>query len=121
MPRKLVLVLEDDTNRIEKFKNLLSNPNLEVHYVQTAKDAIERCAVYNYDLLFLDHDLGGEQMLPSGPGTGYEVAQWLEAHPDRCVGTIILHSYNPGGRENMARCLPEAIQMPGVWLSETLL
>jgi len=28
-------------------------------------------------ILFLDHDLGGKQMVASGNNTGYEVAKWL--------------------------------------------
>jgi len=30
-----------------------------------------------FDYLFLDHDLGGKQMVNSRENTGYEVAEWL--------------------------------------------
>lgn len=113
-----ILILDDDELRHAAFSKQLIG-NVVVH-VATAGEAIanlENNALY--DVIFLDHDLGGSQMVESGPGTGYEVAQWLEAHPDKQPRTIILHTFNPVGAKNMRACLPGAQWLPGIWAKES--
>jgi hypothetical protein len=85
--------------------------------VKTAAEAIKFLQENDVGALFLDHDLGGMVNVPSGPGTGYEVAKWLEEHPDRKPGQIYLHSFNEAGRKSMKMALPEAIEYPGAWLT----
>jgi hypothetical protein len=67
------------------------------------------------DILFLDHDLGGTIMQKSGPGTGYEVAQWLEQHSKYQPRYIVIHSFNPDGAMRMNAALPKAMRIPGAW------
>lgn len=121
-----ILILDDDRDfdepdnlekagriRIPAFKRKFIGHN--VVWVQTATEAIAALANEDWDALFLDHDLGGEAYVQSGPGTGYEVAVWLEQHPDRKPPQIFLHSLNPAGRDNMKAALPEAIHAPFAW------
>jgi len=109
-----ILVLDDDETRLTIFKrNLIGHV---VDCVKTAENAIEKLSGEEYNALFLDHDLGGRVLVPSGPGTGYEVAQWLAEHADRQPEMIFIHSFNPVGSNNMKGLLPRAIKAPGVWL-----
>ena len=113
-----ILILDDDPNkdRIPAFKKKFIGNN--VVWVQTAPEAIElldKAEPSYWDAIFLDHDLGGQAYVPSGPGTGYEVAKWLESHPDKKPKQIFLHSLNPVGRDNMKAALPEAEHAPWAW------
>ena len=83
--------------------------------VETAQDAIAALEESEFDIAALDHDLGGEEMVESGPGTGYEVACWLEQHPDRQPNIIWIHTLNPVGRQRMAEALPKAEIRPLWW------
>jgi len=109
-----ILILEDDPERQQCFqRNLVGH---DVIITDKAKTAIQLLSDQEWGLLCLDHDLGGQVYVKSGEGTGYEVAVWLEEHPDRQPPQIILHSLNPAGRENMKRCLPGAIDLPFAWV-----
>jgi hypothetical protein len=46
----------------------------------TASEAIEYLNSFEFDAVFLDHDLGEKTMVASGPGTGYEVAVMLKSN-----------------------------------------
>jgi CheY-like chemotaxis protein len=105
-----ILVLDDDGGRHKVFARALIG-NVVMH-VRTAKEAIRAFAMTQFAAAFLDHDLGGQQMVPSGPGTGYEVAEWLAAHPDNCPRVVYVHSHNPVGVANMRRALPGVIALP---------
>jgi CheY-like chemotaxis protein len=108
-----ILVLEDDEERHKRFsRNLIGHDFVIVASVQSAIFYLKK---KNWDMLYLDHDLGGQVYVPSGPNTGYEVAKWLEENPEYKPTKIILHSFNPVGAENMQQALPEAIKYPGAW------
>lgn len=113
---KHILILEDDPERIKKFKMKLIGNVVEI--VDKTDAAIALLQHKKWDCLFLDHDLDGKVYVPSGDGTGYEVAVWLTRNPERIPETVILHSYNDTGRSNMKFVLSCAIEMPGAWLSE---
>jgi len=49
--------------------------------------------------------LGGKVYVPSGPGTGYEVAQFLLFEHENNTPQIIVHSFNPTGAQNMQELL----------------
>jgi CheY-like chemotaxis protein len=110
-----VLVLDDDLIRQQIFARALIG-HIVVH-TTTVEETI-KCLTdqEKFDYIFLDHDLGGKQMVASGPGTGYEVAQWLVAHPEKQSEYIVVHSFNEPGRRNMINLLPNAIDCPGAWL-----
>jgi len=109
-----MLVLEDREDRIKVFKEALNKH--EVDYTDSAKEAIELLKKKRYTTLFLDHDLDGQEMVPSGPGTGYEVAEFLSEHKEFMPTQVIIHSLNNVGGANMVRALPNAILYPGIWL-----
>ena len=112
---KNILILEDDLERMKSFENNLSGH--KVVHVETANEAVALLDVYDWDCIFLDHDLGGETMVDSFTvkNTGYAVAAWLEKHPDRRPSVVIIHSFNPIGSRRMQQALPEAVQLPGAW------
>ena len=105
-----ILILEDKHIRLKTFKRLF--PDSQITHVETSKEAIEKLKNSSWDMLFLDHDLGGQEMVASGENTGWEVADWLSKNPDRKPSNIVLHSCNPGGRANMKAVLPEAYDIP---------
>jgi CheY-like chemotaxis protein len=108
-----VLVLDDDVIRLEAFKkNLIGHT---VTCVMTAEDAISELKKDGWDYVFLDHDLGGQIYVPSGPGTGYEVAQWIHNNPEKKPKNVIIHSFNEPGRKNMYSLIPDAVICPGAW------
>jgi CheY-like chemotaxis protein len=108
-----ILVLDDDIKRLKQFKeNLIGHV---VECVMTAPETIQKLQERTWQILFLDHDLGDKVMVPSGPGTGYEVAEWLERNPDRQPEMIFVHSFNTVGAANIKRALPKAIIAPGAW------
>ena len=114
-----VLILEDDHNRHKAFRRNLIGCDVQI--VETAPAAIEYLNSVSWDVLFLDHDLGGEVYQESGDGTGYEVACWLEEHVDKQPKRIIIHSFNAAGAEKMLAALPSAICGPGVWANPDLI
>lgn len=110
------LILEDSLERIELFRSNFKN--VEKIFVDNPKDAIEWLQKEKFDALFLDHDLGGQTYVPSGDGTGYEVAKWLEANPKYQPRSIYLHSLNSSGVQNMKAALPNALIAPLVWMQQ---
>lgn len=75
--------------RLDAFKrNLIGHI---VCCVTTAKETIEKLSSEKWDYVFLDHDLGGQTYVPSGSGTGYEVAQWISNNPDQKPEKVIIH------------------------------
>jgi CheY-like chemotaxis protein len=101
-----ILILEDNPARHKIFKQAFFNHTLCI--VETSKDAIEALKKEDFEAIFLDHDLGGQQMVESGPNTGYEVAKWLEENPEHSCNNIIIHSLNPVGRDKMKAAIPYA-------------
>lgn len=99
-----ILFLDDDDNRHRAFNRWLT-PGHEVVYVHTAAEAIQAFSSQNFDIAFLDHDLGGEIMVTRVENTGYEVTLWLEAHDMLCPPTVVLHSMNPAGRLRQQQAL----------------
>ena len=102
-----ILILEDDPYRAAAF--LERFPGAEI--AREADRAIALLLESAWDVLFLDHDLGGSIYDP----TGYEVASWLREHPGCIPPRVILHSLNPSGRARMKQALPEAVEMPFAW------
>jgi len=109
-----ILVLEDNEGRRRYFKRGLIGHVSAI--VETAQDAIEALKAEAWDVAFLDHDLYQRAYDPSGPGTGYEVAEWLSRNRDRMPGRVYVHSYNERGRARMLEALPEAVDAAGAWM-----
>lgn len=94
-----ILVLDDNDARLKAFKKHLIGHILDC--VKTAKEAIQKISETKYDAIFLDHDLGDRILEPSGYGTGFEVAQWLNEHSEKIPQITIIHSFNVYGARNM--------------------
>jgi len=109
-----MLVLEDNEDRIKVFKEALIKH--DVDYTDSSKEAIELLKKNPYVTIFLDHDLGGKEMVMSGENTGYEVAKFLSEHKSLMPKQVIIHSLNGVGSSNMKRALPNALVVPGIWL-----
>ena len=105
-----ILILEDNEERHKKFLEALKSH--EVVIVETSQEAIKYLKEEKWDVAFLDHDLGGQANVSSGPGTGYEVAVWLSENVDRMPTQVYIHSMNPVGSQKMKFALPDAIVSP---------
>lgn len=108
-----ILVLEDDPSRITIFKEKLKGH--DIYFFDEADDAINAFKLMTdkpWDIVFLDHDLGGQVFVPSGEhNTGYTVAKYMEENEVE-VKQIFIHSMNPAGAANMKAALPKAVIMP---------
>jgi len=100
-----IFILEDSEDRIAVFESLYG----EVAELVIARNADEGISMLNggeFDLVFLDHDLGGEVYVDSSEhNTGFTVAKNLlkrDQHP-----IVIIHSWNYHGARNMERALVE--------------
>lgn len=107
-----VLILEDDINRIKQFKKKFIDHDVTICY--EPKEAIRKLKDSNWDILYLDHDLDDDHVVP-GEHTGYEVAEWLSKNIDRCPAEIYVHSLNRYGRKKMIEILPQSVLAPYVW------
>jgi len=108
-----VLILEDSKFRQKVFRHNLIG--VIPTFVETAAECIDILnSQERFSILFLDHDLGGQEM-QTGQATGTEVAQWLHDNPNKLPVHIIIHSLNPVGANRMMDLLPNATYSPGCW------
>ncbi|HEX8846225.1 MAG TPA: cyclic-phosphate processing receiver domain-containing protein [Pyrinomonadaceae bacterium] len=109
-PLKRVLVVEDDEMRCSWFKEKLASHVLDL--TCDVGQAINWLTERDYTAILLDHDLADEHYSSDEPDderTGYAVAAWLAAHPDRQPDAIILiHSLNYAGAQRMLDLLHDA-------------
>ncbi len=101
-----ILILDDDDRRHADFDYHLAGEHELVH-VYTYKSCIQEMLTFEYDIIFLDHDLNFEQYISKAPDgrelTGYDVTLFMTTMKNR-PDQVIVHSHNMGG----------AIQMMGV-------
>lgn len=113
-----ILIVEDDAFRILLFRQWLRGHDLAI--AETARRAIRLLRRQAFDVVFLDHDLGGRVLVdPSDPNTGAEVARFM-ARAGVATRTII-HSHSPDGTGYLKALLPAAEVVPfGADLRERL-
>lgn len=91
----MLLLLEDDFERLERFKAVMRSlaPDLPIQVWRDAHIMIREVGplLHETTLISLDHDLISEPGEPD-PGDGYMVAKWLTAQP--IVRPVIVHSSN---------------------------
>ncbi|MGB0925474.1 MAG: cyclic-phosphate processing receiver domain-containing protein [Minisyncoccia bacterium] len=104
-------ILEDDLNRMKWFnREFIGNSHSEtadgiINLIKGRQEYI--------DILFLDHDLGGEQYVDSSVhNTGMTVVKWL-CEPHNCaltkdIGKIVVHSLNRYAATQMTQMLHDA-------------
>jgi len=105
-----ILIVEDDEVRCAWFHQKLSAHQRDV--TCDVNQAIEWLSERDYAAILLDHDLADEHYFSNEPDderTGYAVAAWLAAHPDRHRNALILiHSLNYVGAQRMLDILHDA-------------
>ena len=101
-----IFILEDDHERIKTFRVKLASHELAI--VENAQDAITLLSNDQaFDIMFLDHDLGGEQMIGTeGANTGSEVVRWMRSNQQQYC-PVIIHSLNQPAAEDMKAKLEE--------------
>jgi CheY-like chemotaxis protein len=96
-----ILFLDDDDRRCHIFRS--NFPSADI--VNTAEEAIAALEHGEYDLICLDHDLGGEQMVnPRGKNTGSEVVRYMIKNPHPAKA-IMIHTHNPPAGNQMVMAL----------------
>ena len=108
-----ILFLDDDENRGEMFCKIVGRlVRVNVIWVKTAKEAKDALMERHWNLITLDHDLGGKVFVPSGDNTGYEVAKAISEIPAYDNQTVFIHSWNPDGAKNMGAVLKKSLHVP---------
>jgi CheY-like chemotaxis protein len=105
-----ILILEDDPDRMKIFRLALEERH-EIMHVETAQQAIDCLEFQVFDVVFLDHDLGGETYVSeANVNTGSEVARYM-ATGLGCTWyamPIVIHSMNIPAAEKMEHKLRAA-------------
>ena len=113
-----ILILEDNLERQKQFIMNLVDHNICI--TDSSKTAIGKLTNEKWDILMLDHDLGGQVYVESGENTGFEVAKFLENNKQYMPTNVIVHTLNPVGAQNIMSCLPFALRIPFVWIKTHL-
>lgn len=109
-----IFILEDSPVRIATFRRKLIGHDLTIaesaqqaiNTMRAARDVETRSS--RFDLIFLDHDLGGEEMVGTeGANTGSEVVRWMALEMGVCP-TIVVHSLNAPAATYMIMKLTKA-------------
>src|SRR5215210_4884189 len=109
-PLRRVLLVEDDEMRCAWFRRKFAPHVLDVtcDVAEAARWLTER----EYATILLDHDLLEEHYFSDSTDderTGYAVAAWLAAHPDRQRdAAIVVHSLNYADAQRMLNLLCES-------------
>jgi CheY-like chemotaxis protein len=110
IPMRRVLVVEDDETRCAWFRRKFAPQMLDV--TCDVAEAVRWLDEREYSTILLDHDLREEHYFSDehdDERTGYFVAAWLAAHPDRQRNaTIVIHSLNYAGAQRMLDALQDA-------------
>lgn len=104
-----IFILEDNPERMKFFRWYFSVEKFQIFHADNVFDAE---IIYEkeepFDLLLLDHDLGGEVYVDSNnQNTGYQFAKFLITKDLKNI-PLIIHSLNPYGVDNMKSLLPQA-------------
>jgi len=96
MPGKLILILEDNEDRIRDFQNAVNSLgqtfSIRIWYDAPSMVADLPSALNWACLISLDHDLNPQPNVTTDPGTGLEVAEFLAKQPPVCP--VLIHSTN---------------------------
>lgn len=118
---KKIFILEDNPERNKIFKRDLSVNN-DIVIATTVKEARRLFTKNsNYDILMLDHDLGGRQYVSSQEEeTGYQFIRWLAENYDIRDYYVVVHSLNPSGATNMMKYVAHGERIPFTNLIDVL-
>lgn len=128
MKQYRVLILEDNVRRMNEFYDRIKesqtdNIQINVDHSEYAENAIKLLKKNKYDLILLDHDLGGKTYVDtSDKNTGSEVARFINSsNLDLKDSPIIIHSMNEIAAESMRKLIvPKAkvIKVQGIWFKK---
>ena len=113
------LILDDTESVHQAFTKNAPGDCILVH-TYTVEETLEKLSAEKFDVLFLDYDLWG-YFNPSGQGSGYDVALWLEKNPQFRPKRVIIHSANLSGAEKIFKLLPYAEKITGVQYMRSVL
>jgi CheY-like chemotaxis protein len=105
--KPILFILEDDALRRDFFKKEWTH--CDITFAIDIDEALNKFTP-TYDLILLDHDLGGEIYVPSDNyNTGYQFVKHLCSNYRICPSKhgIVVHSMNEVGSTNMCMCLEE--------------
>jgi hypothetical protein len=112
-----ILILEDNQDRIKKFKILFKNH--DVYFCKTETEARRVCIDNKYtpfDILWLDHDLEGKIWEDSNKeNTGYQFVKWMVDFGYQKNSLNYIHSMNPIGANLMLNYLKDN-GYDGIWI-----
>lgn len=98
-----IFILEDDCERIKSFTKNLQDHSIVI--CNNADLAVSILNMFKFDLIFLDHDLGGQTFVKSyESNTGYQVAKRIVGS-ENSKTPVVVHSYNACGADNMVEVL----------------
>lgn len=111
-----IYILEDSIHRIALFKKYIPNGKYFTEAHEMIKALSNLPADEHIDILFLDHDLGGEVYVDSSrEDCGMEVARWLAiqrlVNPPINIKHIVVHSWNIPAARKMTECLSSLQQV----------
>jgi response regulator of citrate/malate metabolism len=105
-----IFILEDDENRMKKFRGKLIGH--VIFHADNVKDAKAILSKEKVDVIFLDHDLDNRIYVDSNElNTGYQLAKWIFENNIK-YDRVIVHSLNEYGRENIKSILKDAELIP---------
>ena len=110
----VVVILEDDKNRIKSFKSKLFDKS-EIFHFTNVKDCFTFISTTDkkIDMIFLDHDLDNRIYVNSNEeNTGYQMAKKIKEHYGEDYPEIIIHSLNPAGADNILSILTRGQKIP---------
>ena len=108
-----VFVLEDMQDRQEAFREKFKGYE-KLTICDNVDDSKQILLDDYYDLICLDHDLGGEAFIDSNYyNTGYTLAKFILEN--NIKSKVVIHSLNPVGAKNIKFILPKAEIYPGFW------
>lgn len=101
-----IFILEDNIERIEWFKRIYKNH--ELYITCKLEWAKEDCKKYEFDVLFLDHDISQLNLEAIETGnTGYDFVKWLVENKLQRRAIVYIHSMNPTGANAMQNLLKD--------------
>ena len=101
-----VLFLDDSIERHRAMR--INSLGANVDFVFNAEEALNLLKKNSYEMIMLDHDLGGEDENKIVPD-GYYVASYMARNmPQHKETPIIIHSLNGAGAERMKLVLDKA-------------
>ena len=101
----IAFLLEDDKWRVKAFESRFKEIGWDYHTTDNFETAKKYLNENKYDIIFLDHDLGGWE--------GILVAKHVADVGVSCP--VVIHSLNPVGARNMHNILPGSVISPRCW------